>query len=237
MNPRVLLVDDDPNILSAYTRTLRKRFCFDTALGGEEALALIQGGDPYAVILSDMRMPVMDGIQFLAQARVLAPDTVRIMLTGNADQQTAIEAVNQGNIFRFLTKPCDPETLALSLDAAVKQYELVTAEKELVEGTLKGTLELLVELLAVADPVATSRAQALSPLAQKIAGVLELESPWVAGAAATLSQIGALTLPPGVLGRARAGEPVSGPEAEAVRRLPEISAGLIRHKKRRASKS
>jgi len=229
MNPRVLLVDDDPNILSAYTRTLRKRFRFDTALGGEEALALLGGGEPYAVILSDMRMPGMDGIQLLSQARILAPDTVRIMLTGNADQQTAIEAVNLGNIFRFLTKPCDPDTLALSLNAAIKQYDLVTAERELVEGTLKGTLDLLVELLAVADPVASSRAQALSPLAQKIAGVLELESPWVAGAAATLSQIGALTIPPGVLGKARAGEPVTGPEAQALRRLPEISAGLIRH--------
>jgi len=229
MNPRVLLVDDDPNILSAYTRTLRKRFRFDTAQGGEEALALLAGPEPYAVILSDMRMPGMDGIELLARAMALAPDSVRIMLTGNADQETAIEAVNRGNIFRFLTKPCDPETLALSLEAGIKQHQLVTAEKELVEGTLKGTLDLLVELLSIADPGAFSRAQALAPLAQKLAAVLALESAWVVGVAATLSQIGALTIPPGILGRVQAGEPVTEQERATVLRLPEISSGLIHH--------
>ncbi len=229
MNSKVLLVDDDPNILSAYTRVLRKRFRFDTAQGGEEALALIRGPEPYAVILSDMRMPGMDGIQLLSEARAIAPDTVRIMLTGNADQETAIQAVNQGNIFRFLTKPCEPDVLALSLEAGIKQYQLVTAEKELVEGTLKGTLDLLVELLAIADTTAFSRAQALAPLSQKIARVLGLESPWVVGVASTLSQIGALTIPPDVMARLRKGEHLTDPEQETLTRLPEISSGLIRH--------
>ena len=229
MSPKVLLVDDDPNILSAYTRTLRKRFQIDTAQGGEEALACLQASGPYAVILSDMRMPGMDGIQFLAQARHLAPDSVRIMLTGNADQQTAIEAVNQGNIFRFLTKPCDPDTLALSLEAGIKQYQLVTAEKELVEGTLKGSLDLLVELLSIADPVAFTRAQQLAPLTQKIARVMELESTWVVTVASMLSQVGALTIPPGVLAKVRGGDLVTAHEHETVMRLPEISSNLVRH--------
>ncbi|NTV75314.1 MAG: response regulator, partial [Holophaga sp.] len=179
MSPKVLLVDDDPNILAAYTRTLRKRFQFDTAQGGDEALVCIRDSEPYGVILSDMRMPGMDGIQFLSRAKELSPDSVRIMLTGNADQNTAIEAVNQGNIFRFLTKPCDPDTLALSLEAGLKQYQLVTAERELVEGTLKGSLALLVDLLSIADPVAFARSQHLAPLAQKIAKAMDLESPWV----------------------------------------------------------
>jgi len=229
MNPKVLLVDDDPNILSAYTRTLRKRFQFDTAQGGEEALACIRTAGPYAVILSDMRMPGMDGIQLLSQARVLAPDSVRIMLTGNADQQTAIDAVNEGHIFRFLTKPCDPEFLAVSLEAGIKQYQLVTAERELVEGTLKGSIDLLVELLSIADPAAFSRAQHLAPLAQKLARNLELESPWVVTVASMLSQIGALTIPPSVLAKVRQGEALSAQEQETVDRLPEISADLIRH--------
>lgn len=229
MNPKVLLVDDDPNILSAYTRTLRKRFQFDTAQGGDEALARIRENEPYAVILSDMRMPGMDGIQFLSQAKELAPDSVRIMLTGNADQTTAIDAVNQGNIFRFLTKPCDPDTLALSLEAGIKQYQLVTAERELVEGTLKGSLALLVELLSIADPVAFARSQDLAPLAQKIAKVMELDSPWVVTVASMLSQIGALTLPPAVIAKVRSGDLITSRERETLTRLPEISSGLIRH--------
>ncbi|WP_306599571.1 HD domain-containing phosphohydrolase [Geothrix sp. 21YS21S-2] len=229
MSPKVLLVDDDPNILAAYTRTLRKRFQFDTAQGGDEALACMRDNDPYGVILSDMRMPGMDGIQFLSRAKELSPDSVRIMLTGNADQNTAIEAVNQGNIFRFLTKPCDPDTLALSLEAGLKQYQLVTAERELVEGTLKGSLALLVDLLSIADPVAFARSQHLAPLAQKIAKVLELESTWVVTVASMLSQIGALTVPPSVMAKVRSGGLITTHERETVTRLPEISSGLIRH--------
>ena len=229
MSPKVLLVDDDPNSLSGYTRTQRKRFQFDTAQGGEEALASIATNGPYAVILSDMRMPGMDGIQLLSEARVRTPDSVRIMLTGNADQQTAIEAVNRGNIFRFLTKPCDPETLATALDAAIKQYQLVTAEKELVEGTLRGSIDLLVELLSIADPAAFSRTQRLSPLTQKMAHLMELESPWVVNVASVLCQIGALTLPDTVMAKVRAGEPITAREQETVQRLPEIGSNLIRH--------
>ncbi len=228
MRDKVLLVDDDPNILSAYTRNLRKRFQIDTAPGGAEALELMRTSGPYAVILSDMRMPGMDGIQFLSMARTLAPDTVRIMLTGNADQQTAIEAVNRGRIFRFLTKPCDADDLALTLESAIKQYQLVAAEHELVEGTLKGSIALLVELLSIADPEAFSRAQQLAPLAQRMARVLNHPSPWIVNVACLLSRIGLLTLPPGVLARVRQGE-ATPQEVEAIERLPEISSNLLLH--------
>ena len=89
MLEKILCVDDEPNILQAYQRSLRKDFQIDTADGGEQALALMASAGPYAVIVSDMRMPGMDGVQFLTSARALAPETVRIMLTGNADQKTA----------------------------------------------------------------------------------------------------------------------------------------------------
>ena len=106
MTTRILCVDDDSNILLGYQRALRKQFQIEVALGGEEGLAAVRNQGPYAVIVADMRMPGMDGVELLAKVREIAPDTVRMMLTGNADQQTALEAVNQGHIFRFMTKPC-----------------------------------------------------------------------------------------------------------------------------------
>ena len=106
MTTRILCVDDDSNILIGYQRALRKQFQIEVALGGEEGLAAVRSQGPYAVIVADMRMPGMDGVELLAKVREIAPDTVRMMLTGNADQQTALEAVNQGHIFRFMTKPC-----------------------------------------------------------------------------------------------------------------------------------
>jgi response regulator RpfG family c-di-GMP phosphodiesterase len=229
MIPKVLLVDDDPNILSGYTRTLRKRFEFATALGGAEGMACIRASGPFAVILSDMRMPGMDGIQFLKQAKALSPDSVRIMLTGNADQQTCIDAVNHGNIFRFLAKPCDSDTLAISLEAGIRQYHLVTAEKELVEGTLKGSVDLLTELIAIADPTGFRKSQHLAPLAQKIAKVMELDSTWEVMMAAILFQVGVLTIPPGVVAKARTGDLITAREHETLTRLPEISSNLIGH--------
>ena len=135
MTKKILLVDDDPNILQGYQRQLRKRFELDTVLSGREGLEAVASDGPFAVIVSDMRMPGMDGVQFLTQVRETASDTVRMMLTGNSDQQTAMDAVNEGHIFRFLTKPCNTDTFAKALEAALEQYRLITAERELLPGT------------------------------------------------------------------------------------------------------
>ena len=132
MNEKILCVDDEPNILEAYRRTLRKRFELDVACGGEEALQAIAQRGPYAVLVADMRMPGMNGVELLAKVRQIAPLTVRMMLTGNTDLQTAIDAVNQGHIFRFLTKPCSPEDFANALEAGLEQHRLLTAERQLL---------------------------------------------------------------------------------------------------------
>ena len=83
MNERILLVDDDPFILQAFQRSLRKRFNIETAFGPEEGLKAIMGNDTYAVIVSDLNMPDMDGVEFLKQAKILSPDSVRVLLTGS----------------------------------------------------------------------------------------------------------------------------------------------------------
>ena len=121
-----------PTCLQAFQRQLRKDFDLVAACGGQEGLDALGSHGPFAVIVSDMRMPGMDGIEFLAQARKRAPDSVRIMLTGCADQRTAINAVNTGRIFRFLAKPCPPEALANALREGIAQYRLITAEKDLL---------------------------------------------------------------------------------------------------------
>ncbi len=125
--PRILLVDDEELILDALNRQLRSHFDVTTATGGKEAIALIMSQGPYAVVVSDLRMPKMDGVTLLYLMRQIAPDTIRILLTGKADLDAAALAVNMGNIVRFLTKPCPTKTLLRALEAAVKQYEMTTA--------------------------------------------------------------------------------------------------------------
>jgi len=229
MKPRILLVDDEENLLQGYTRVLRGRFAVDTALGGELGLKMMAEMGPYAVVVSDMRMPGMDGIAFLAKAMARHPDTVRIMLTGNADQETAMEAVNQGEVFRFLTKPCEIERLGRTLDQAVRQHELLTAEKSLVEDTLKGAIRMLVELLSCLDPISFGRAQAMAVHAEAIGQEMGMENSWTLGIASILSQIGILTVPEGVASKLHAGAFLNSHERDLANRIPEIGADLIRN--------
>ena len=130
---RVLFVDDEQGVLDGYERLLRKEFYVTVARGGSLGLAAIEEHGPFAVVISDMRMPEMNGAEFLAQVRQKAPDTVRMLLTGYTDLRAAIDAVNDGNIFRFLTKPCGKEILMEAINIGVTQYHSVTAEKELVK--------------------------------------------------------------------------------------------------------
>ena len=119
MGDKILLVDDEPAFLTGYKLILPETWEADTAVGGERGLAAIRDHGPYAVVVSDMRMPGMNGVQFLAQVRQAAPDTVRIMLTGYSDVSAAMDAVNQGNIFRFLAKPCEQEVLSNAITSGL----------------------------------------------------------------------------------------------------------------------
>ena len=227
MNNKILCVDDEPNVLQGYKRTLRKDYDIHIAEGGEQGLAMIASDGPFAVIVSDMRMPGMDGIQFLTRVMEVAPESVRIMLTGNADQQTAMDAVNEGNIFRFLTKPCPPETLAKTLDAGLEQYRLVTAEKYLLEQTLNKSLHVMVDILAIVNPTAFSRASRVKKLARQIADGLDVENAWEVEIAAMLSQIGCVTVPEEVLQKVSNGAPLSDKETGLYHQHPQVGHDLI----------
>ncbi len=227
MSTKILCVDDEANILEACQRNLRKRFSIDTALGGEPALALIASQGPYAVIVADMQMPGMDGVQFLTRVRQQAPDTVRIMLTGNADQQTAVAAVNQGQIYQFLNKPCPPEMLALALENGIKQYRLITAERELLENTLNGCIKMLTEVLGSAEPHSFGRGEVLRDYMRAFAEHLKITQTWDLELAAMLSQIGCVTIPAEIIKKSREGHGLSGAEKDMLVRVPEIGARLL----------
>ncbi len=192
---KILLVDDDPNVLAGYVRQLRKRFDLTTAQGAEAALELLAAGPPFVVVVSDLRMPRMDGIEFLGRVRERSPDTIRVMLTGYADLTSAIAAVNQGSVFRFLTKPCETADLTKALVDGIRQYRLVTAERELLEKTLGGAVKLLTDLMALLKPDLAGRNSRIANLAKRLAVILAPGEIANIGLAALLSQIGLLALP------------------------------------------
>ena len=227
MNTKVLFVDDDVNLLDAVQRALRKQFNIDTAAGGADGLQKLANSGPYAVVVSDMQMPGMSGLEFLKQVQTAAPDAIRMMLTGNADQKTAMDAVNDGRVFRFLTKPCPPPTLAPALDAALEQFRLLSAEKELLENTLGGAVKVLTEILSLFDPATFDRSQKLKEYVNDFVRSSNANVSWDLELAALLSQIGRVTIPAAVLEKLRTGETLRGPEKDIVSRVPEFGARLI----------
>jgi ActR/RegA family two-component response regulator len=227
MVEKILCVDDDLNILLALQRQLRKQFHLDSALGAEKALAAIEREGPYAVIVSDLQMPEMNGLELLARVKDISPDTVRIMLTGQADLNTAIAAVNQGSIFRFLTKPCSTEEMAVTLDAAVEQYRLITAERHLLENTLRGSVKVLTEVLSLVHPAAFSRASRIHRYVHHMATQLHLRNIWQYDVAAMLSQIGCITMEPGALDRIYSGEELSDEEKKMFASHPAAGGELL----------
>jgi DNA-binding NtrC family response regulator len=200
-DPVVLFVDDDENLLMGLKRRLRGKFNFDTAIGPLEAIAKIKDGARYAVCVADMRMPEMDGVQLLAEVAKLSPDTVGMMLTGNADQKTAVEAINQGRIFRFFNKPCEDDELITGVSAGLRQYQLITAEKALIEQTLAGSVKVLTEVLAQLNPTIFGKAMRAKRWCDRIAGPIGYPHPWELGLAALLAPIGYVSLPPDILAR------------------------------------
>lgn len=228
MNEKILFVDDDANLLAALKRTLRKKFEFEVALGPEAALALLENSEPFAVVVADMRMPGMDGVTLLSHVKAASPDTVRMILTGNADLQTAIQAVNEGSVFRFLTKPCPVETLEAAVKTALEQYRLITAEKELLGKTLMGSLNVLTEILSLVNPMAFGRAIRIRRYVTHIITKLHLVSnPWQYEMAAMLSQIGCITLTPELLDKVYAQAPLSKDEQEMVLAHPIVAYNLL----------
>jgi response regulator RpfG family c-di-GMP phosphodiesterase len=224
--PPILLVDDEVAILDGLRRQLRKKFTVHTATGGAEALRLLES-EPVTVVVSDMRMPEMNGAAFLARVRERDPDVVRILLTGEADTQAAIAAVNEGQIYRFLTKPCPPEVLMSELDAAVELNRLVTAEKELMRTTLRRTVEALTSTLFLAQPAILARAERINGIVSELVEELGVEEPWEIGVTSMLTHLGAVTLPPAVLTKLENGRPLDEDEREMDGRVLGLSRDLV----------
>lgn len=225
--PRVLLVDDDPNILDAHRRNLRGLYEMMTAPDGDSALQILERETPVSAIVTDLRMPQMNGIALLHRVREIAPDTVRVLFTGQPDLQNAIAAVNEGAIFRFLTKPCPPELLRKTLEAAVEQHRLVTVERSLLEQTLKGSVQAVTEILALANPAAFGRAVRARASVATLIDHFKITDRWAVEVAAMLSQIGCVALPPATVEKLHQGRPLTPEEREMVARLPGVVEELL----------
>jgi len=231
MSERILIVDDDYHLLSAFRRQLGERFDITPAQNGNDAVIAVrealENRMPFAVVLCDMRMPGIDGVQTLEQIRDLSPDTVRLMLTGNADQQTAIDSINRGHIFRFYTKPYPLDQLGDGLQAAIEQHRLIVAERELLEKTVTGSIKMLTDLMSLNDPVSYGIATRLREWIELLQKNFNMPRRWQLEVAASLVAIGTVALPPDLVAKKRQHGVLNDVEESILERTPEIARDLL----------
>ncbi len=223
---RILVVDDETGLLGGLRVTLRKHFQVELAQSGPEALAKLEPG-AFAVIMTDMRMPGMSGAEFLTKARQLDEDPVRMVLTGQADLETTLAAVNDGGVFRIISKPCPPPALREHCEAALEQYRKRVHSRNQLQDAKRGAVEMLVGSLALTSPAAFGRAMAVRKYVQELQEGLGGECSWELECAAMLSQVGIAMLPGQISDKLRTGEPLSSHEQLLLERLPNTLTSLV----------
>jgi CheY-like chemotaxis protein len=226
---KVLCVDDEPRVLDSLRRHLQDKYEVLTAASGAAALDVLQQHRDLAVVISDMRMPEMDGATFLRHTRVLRPSAVRVLLTGQADMAAAIKAINEGQIFRFLTKPCAPDQFLSMIAEAMRQYELIAAERLLLQRTLVGAIKALTDIMTLVSPAIVGRAQRLKRRVSALATELKLEERWQVETAALLSHLGEVSLPDSLTDKIAHGTELDADEARYLRDTTRAANRLINH--------
>jgi CheY-like chemotaxis protein len=206
---------------------LGRRYQMFRAESGTQGLAVLHVERDIAVVISDMRMPLMDGAAFLSKARKLTPDSVRMLLTGQTDIESAIAAINEGQIFRFLAKPTPPNVLLAAVEAALEQHRLITSERVLLQQTLLGSMKTLSDVLALTSPVAFGRSMRVRQLVCAMAEHLGLEQSWRLEMAAMFSQLGSVSLPDATLERMCRGERLDEGEQAMVTRANQLTDQLL----------
>jgi hypothetical protein len=174
----------------------------------------------------------MNGVQFLAHVRDSAPDTIRMMLTGNADITTAMDAVNEGNIFRFLTKPCPRDVLVKAVTGGLVQYRLVTSEKDLLENTLMGSIKVLTDVLGAVSPEAFGKSIRITRCVRHLIAKFHIPFSWCFEAAAMLSQLGCIMLDQELLQEAYIGTHLSGENRLRFENHPGAARDLLANVRR-----
>jgi FixJ family two-component response regulator len=226
---KVLFVDDDENLLIIHKRNYRNTFHVITANSAEQGLSELKYNDDIKVIVSDYDMPVMNGIEFLSKVKEIKPNIVRVIITGRADLNMAIDAVNEGSLFRFITKPCEKEKLQMTISQCIEQYKLIVSEKELLEQTLRGSVKVLIDILTVSNPNVFNRSVQVREYVKRILKRLSLPESWEIDIACLLSKIGCIGVPNNILEKKYKNDTLTPEEETIFQSQAEIGKTLLKN--------
>ena len=227
MNNKILCVDDEESILRGFQLNLRKDFELHLASNGVEGLEVFDREGGFALVLSDMRMPQMNGATMLSEIKTRDPEVVTVLLTGHTDFESAMSAVNEGSIFRMLSKPCPPETLIKILNDGLAQHDLITSKRILLDQTLRGAVDALAQSLSTAKPLFFGRAQRVRRIANELAEMMKIPDAWRVDIASTFSQLAYISIPESVSEDVYHKRDLSPEVKKVVKQLPDDTQKLI----------
>ena len=221
MNKRVLIVDDELNLLRSLQRNLRGKFDLTIAEGGVAGMTQILEGGPFGAIVSDLRMPEIDGLQVLGLARLVVPDTFRVMLTGNVSSHLALHDSNSRPWFQYVSKPCSTESLLSVLSEGLDRYEMANSARrrnsQMVSegGSTKSS---------GTSREAVVRCQRLRQLARRLGDLLNLNETWQYELAGMLSQLSRIV----PVADSEQHQRIDDHDEASLRKQAEISSRIIR---------
>ncbi|SDL64391.1 Response regulator c-di-GMP phosphodiesterase, RpfG family, contains REC and HD-GYP domains [Maridesulfovibrio ferrireducens] len=224
---RVLFVDDDVASHLLFKQFLKKLPEVVCVSNGEEGLQLLKERDDFKVIISDYDMPLMNGIEFLSKAKEVRPQVVRILLSGRADLQVAVEAVNECDVFRLLTKPCSAKVLKIALRDAFEHHRVITSEKELMNKTVRSVIHLISDVTSLLKPERYTRTARILPLVKALCRKFSEADRWSTEVAAVLSVVGFIFLPDSLMAKVEDGAVLSGSDYKTYLQHTRYSSKLI----------
>ena len=187
----VLFLDDDPNILRAIRRNLRGKFEICISETVEDALSKVDEME-FPVIVSDMKMPGMNGADFLIKVKEKQPDAIRILLTGESGLEEAIKAINESDIYKFLTKPCPTEKLISTLDSALRLYRSAHIEELIMDKSVKGFVYIISDLMNIISPEIFKKSRDVSRIAKSSQTNFPINDKWSFEVASLVMYLGSI---------------------------------------------
>ncbi len=224
---KILLVDDEQAVLDGIARRLGADYQLTLANAPFAALDILATGENFAVILTDMQMPGMDGLSFIRRARELSPQSVFLMLTGNQDLPTATRALNEGQVFRYFTKPCASADLRAGLESALRQWELLQAERELLQRTFVGSVNILCDIMGFAQPLLTIVNERLQRMVRAACDGMGWQAHWEYMVAAKLALVGFVVIKPEQFAQFLSNATLTGKDKELYLGALETSSRLL----------
>ncbi len=227
---KVLMVDDNPKVLAVYERQFSSVIDVKFAESAQKALELFESEGNFSLLVTDYQLPEMTGLELIHKVREISPSTVTMVLTGYADLDLAMKAINECRVFKFLAKPCNTKVLAAAMiDGLRESRRLAITDQQNLDGILTGTIQILTEMIMVANEKSFRKGRRVQHYAKELAKFLGIDDHVSFETAALFSLLGHIGFSDELNEKLASKAPLNEYEAQLISSAPETAENLLSH--------